>query len=287
MSLWGNKDSIYSSGTISVNLENGEVRGTTGVVTFTSAVSEGDVITVGTGATYGYAVITGVTSTRLSIASTAGFVSGLTTVPAGTTYNISEEPIYTLGDSIYRAPESKTVGYSTSPVFTGVFGVSAEEVGTAATITVGGKASAYAVAHSGWVGVTTYIDTHGNLRVKSEVLVAGGIDSTVGTDANDDAVFPDPTISILTDVADVVGIATTGNATFTVVASVFPSYSPLTYQWYEDTTALNDGGDYSGAMTSTLTVANDSDKDDGREYKVVIASGDTSVTSGVGTITYA
>lgn len=287
MSLWGNKDSVYSAGTVNVNLGTNTITGTTGVVTFTSAVSAGDVITVGAGATYGYAVITGVTSTRLSIASTAGFVSGLTTVPAGTTYNISEEPIYTLGDSIYRAPESKTVGYSTSPVFTGVFGVSAEEVGTAATITVGGKASAYAVAHSGWVGVTTYIDTHGNLRVKSEVLVAGGIDSTVGTDANDDAVFPDPTISILTDVADVVGIATTGNATFTVVASVFPSYSPLTYQWYEDTTALNDGGDYSGAMTSTLTVANDSDKDDGREYKVVIASGDTSVTSGVGTITYA
>jgi hypothetical protein len=30
----------------------------------------------------------------------------------------------------------------------------------------------YHVAHEGWVGVQTYIDTHGNLRVKSEVLVA-------------------------------------------------------------------------------------------------------------------
>ena len=29
-------------------------------------------------------------------------------------------------------------------------------------------------AHSGWVGITTYVDTHGNLRVKSETLVAGG-----------------------------------------------------------------------------------------------------------------
>ena len=182
MSLWGNKDSVYSDGTISVNLENGEVRGTTGVVTFTSGVSAGDVITVGTGATYGYAVITGVSSTRLSIASTAGFVSGLTTVPSGTTYNISEEPIYTLGDSIYRAPESKTVGYSTSPVFTGVFGVDAVEVGVA-------TATPYAVTHSGWVGIMTYIDTHGNLRVKHEVLVAGGILTT--TDADDDALFAD------------------------------------------------------------------------------------------------
>jgi hypothetical protein len=181
MALWGNKDSVYSTGTVDVNLGTNTVTGTSGVVTFTSVVSEGDVITVGTGATYGYAVITGVTSTTLSIASTAGFVSGLTTVTAAT-YNISEEPIYTLGDSIYRAPESKTTGFSTNPVFTGVFGVDAVEVGVA-------TATAYAVSHSGWVGITTYIDTHGNLRVKHEVLVAGGILTT--TDADDDALFAD------------------------------------------------------------------------------------------------
>ena len=36
-------------------------------------------------------------------------------------------------------------------------------------------------AHQGWVGVTTYVDTHGNLRVKTEVLVAmSGI--TTGSD---------------------------------------------------------------------------------------------------------
>mgnify|MGYP001324009946 FL=1 len=32
--------------------------------------------------------------------------------------------------------------------------------------------SAYQVSHAGWVGVTTYIDTHGNLRVKNETFVA-------------------------------------------------------------------------------------------------------------------
>jgi len=181
MSLWGNKDSVYSAGTVNVNLGTNTITGTTGVVTFTSAVSAGDVITVGAGATYGYAVIIGVTSTTLSIASTAGFVSGLTTV-SGSTYNISEEPIYTLGDSSYKAPESKTSGYSANPYFTGVFGVDSVEVGVAAT-------TAYAVGHSGWVGVTTYTDMHGTLRVKHEVLVAGGILTT--TDAADDALFPE------------------------------------------------------------------------------------------------
>jgi len=187
MSLWGNKDSVYSTGTVAVNLATNTVTGTSGVVTFTTAgIKTGDVITVGTGATYGYAVITGFTSTTLSIASTAQFVSGLTTVAAGAAYNISEEPIYTLFDSVYRAPESKTVGYSTSPVFTGVVGVSTAEqyVANAAT----GNARKFAPTHAGWVGLTTYYDMHGNLRVKTETLVAG---SSITTDANDDAQYPD------------------------------------------------------------------------------------------------
>jgi len=32
--------------------------------------------------------------------------------------------------------------------------------------------SKFTPTHAGWVGVTTYVDTHGNLRVKSETLVA-------------------------------------------------------------------------------------------------------------------
>jgi hypothetical protein len=183
MSLWGNKDSVYADGTVAVNLATKTVTGTTGVVTFTtSGISAGDIITVGAGATYGYAVVTGFTSTTISIASTANFVSGLSTVPSGTSYNVSQEPIYTLGDSVYRAPESKTTGFSTSPVFTGVFGVDSGEVGVAAT-------TDFAVTHSGWVGITSYIDMHGNLRVKHEVLVAGGILTT--SDSSDDSLFPE------------------------------------------------------------------------------------------------
>tara|TARA_B100000902_G_scaffold2436_1_gene3076 strand:+ start:2705 stop:3700 length:996 start_codon:yes stop_codon:yes gene_type:complete len=41
---------------------------------------------------------------------------------------------------------------------------------TAAANAQGGQ---YAVAHAGWVGVTTYLQNDGTLRVKSEVLVAG------------------------------------------------------------------------------------------------------------------
>ena len=62
-----------------------------------------------------------------------------------------------------------------------VYGVDELEVGVAAT-------TAYAVTHSGWVAIgATYVDSEGNLRVKHEVLVAGGILTT--TDADDDALF--------------------------------------------------------------------------------------------------
>jgi len=187
MSLWGNKDSVYSTGTVAVNLITNTVTGTSGVVTFTTAgIKTGDVITVGAGATYGYAVVTGFTSTTISIASTAYFVAGLTTVPAGAAYNISQEPVSTLGNSVYRAPESKTTGFSTSPVFTGVFGVDTTEQGVANAAT--GSARKFAAPHAGWVGVMTYVDTHGNFRVKTETLVAG---STITTDASDDAQYPD------------------------------------------------------------------------------------------------
>ena len=254
MSLWGNNDSVYSTGTIAVDLGTNTVSGTVGVVTFTTAgIRTGDIITVGTGGTYGQAVITGFTSTTISIAGTASFISGITTIPA-VAYNINEQPIYTLFDSSFNnrndaaatfnnlgvtgtATTNAGIGTNIIPVVVGtkdvivgdaivnngsnliistigattvsiattisagistgdtiqfrrktdgyfrdVFGVDRIEVGVAAT-------TKYAVAHSGWVGIMTYIDTHGNLRVKSEVLVAGGILTT--TDAADDTRFPD------------------------------------------------------------------------------------------------
>lgn len=183
MALWGNSDSIYSDGTVNVNLETKEITGAVGVVTFTtSGISTNNVVTVGSGASVGHAVVTGFTSTTISIADTANFVTGFSTF-TGESYFISGEPIYPLYDSnaLYQAPEAKTTGFSASPVTTGVFGVDTTEVGVA-------RNTAYAVAHAGWVGMTTYIDAHGNLRVKSEVLVAG---SSITSDAADDTIFAD------------------------------------------------------------------------------------------------
>ena len=181
MSLWGDKDLVTSTGTISIDFASKTVTGAG--TTFTDhGVTQGDVINVGAGATYGFAVVDSVASNgSLAIYSTGYFVAGVTTVPALTTFAISQEPLYAMADTAFAAPEVQT-GLSTNPVTRVLYGVDEIEVGIAAT-------TAYAVTHSGWVGITSYIDMHGNLRVKNEVLVAGGILTT--SDAADDSVFPD------------------------------------------------------------------------------------------------
>tara|TARA_R100001510_G_C7455188_1_gene78240 strand:+ start:181 stop:474 length:294 start_codon:yes stop_codon:yes gene_type:complete len=51
-----------------------------------------------------------------------------------------------------------------------------------------GTARKFAPAHAGYVGITSYTDMHGNLRVKTEVLVAS---SSITGDASDDQLLPD------------------------------------------------------------------------------------------------
>ncbi len=79
--------------------------------------------------------------------------------PTNNPYYINEKPKYVLDDSTYDAPEvqsNRTVS---------VVGVDVAESGIA-------KTTSYAVEHAGWVGIQTYTDMHGKLRVKSETLVA-------------------------------------------------------------------------------------------------------------------
>lgn len=170
MALWGKADAIYSPGTVEVDLTNGTITGTG--TTFTRA-NVGDVVLIGTGATYGRAIISGITSnTFISIASTQFITPNAGYAIAGVAYTISQEPKFTLHDSRWGANQ--------------IFGIDENEVGVAVT-------TQYAVTHAGWVGIQTYNDNEGNLRVKHEVLVAmsGITTDTVGTgrtqgDADDD-----------------------------------------------------------------------------------------------------
>jgi len=158
MALWGRDDNLTSAGTVSLNY------GTKVVTNSGSNFATGDVgkvlrfgIKGGDGVYFGDAVIYEFTSaTQVTIASTAG-LSGAAI--ASTDYYKSELPLSTVGDFSYS---EKNTGYDKI-----VYGIS-----DATSQLYDGSSGKYRTSGSGWVGVTTYVDRHGNLRVKSETLVA-------------------------------------------------------------------------------------------------------------------
>ena len=167
MALWGTKDTVYSTGNVNVNVTTGVVTKQSGSIAWTSGngVKVGQVITVD-GTSEG--VIESIDSaTQLTI--------GTEYLPSSNIsnkgYEIREKPISTLFDSNYGAGE--------------IYGVDTTEQSVANAAS--GEARKYAPPHAGWVGITTYNDQHGNLRVKHEVLVAS---SSITGDA-EDTLFPD------------------------------------------------------------------------------------------------
>ena len=94
MALWGKEDSLANlTGTITVNLSAETITGS-GTTFVTAGISTGDIIVVGTGASYGQAVVTGVTSaTLLSIGSTQFLIPHptLNTI-SGAGYTVTQKP---------------------------------------------------------------------------------------------------------------------------------------------------------------------------------------------------
>ena len=169
MALWGKSELIYNSGKVTVNFSDKQIKRTSGTVNFvTAGIKTGDVFTVGAAGSIGAAVVESVvSSTVVSIASTNDLVFLGGNEITGQDYYVNEKPKYTLDDPKFNAPEVNTTGFSTSPVTVTVQGIDTSEASEAISAGFGSFAQ-----HAGWVGVTTYIDYHGNLRVKSETLVA-------------------------------------------------------------------------------------------------------------------
>ena len=168
MALWGNKDTVYSTGNVNVNVTTGVVTKQSGSIAWTAGngVKVGQVITVD-GTSEG--VIIGITSaTMLTI--TKGNLPASNISNKG--YEIREKPVSTIGDTNYGAGE--------------IFGVDVTEQQVVNAKT--GDLRKYAPPHAGWVGITTYVDGNGNFRVKTEVLVAG---SSISGDSSDDAKLAD------------------------------------------------------------------------------------------------
>ena len=167
MALWGNKDNLNIGAAGTVYVSDWDHDGTDGYqitgsgTTFTNFAA-GDVIRFGDfqGTYYGDAIISSISSNTVAhIASTEGLDPGLGTLGPGfgaTTFVVSELPQYTTSDSSFKEPNTDSTKL--------VYSVSANNIDATGLLSPGPGA--------GWVGVQTYVDTHGNLRVKSEVLVA-------------------------------------------------------------------------------------------------------------------
>ena len=170
MALWGTKDTVYSTGKVNCTTA-GVLTKQSGSIAFTSGngVKVGQVVTLATdGAGVGEGVIKEITSATALQLTNLNLPGAFTNVD----YEIREKPVYTVQDSHHDASK--------------IYGVDTTEMSVANAAT--GNARKYAPPHAGWVGITTYNDNAGNLRVKHEVLVAG---STITTDSGDDALLPD------------------------------------------------------------------------------------------------
>ena len=161
MALWGKKDTVYSTGNVNVNVTTGVVSRQSGAIAWTG-VSVGDVITID-GTSEG--VILSIDDTGpgagAQITITTEYLPSSDISNKG--YEIRQNPKYTLFDSNYTAGE--------------IYGVDVAEAQTARAAS--GDARKYKPACSGWVGITSYTDMHGNFRVKTETLVAGGGDGFI------------------------------------------------------------------------------------------------------------
>ena len=193
MSLWGNNDNVTSAGKItSINYANKTVTGSGTAWGAAGSAQVGDVLRIGVrgpgvAATYfGDAVITAIASaTSCSIASTASLVNpntnanfNLATAGITTTFTVSQMPIWCTQDLQGDRYRNQASAFESDSL---VFGISnAVAQNSDSTAAQAPSAQKQFKTGSGWVGVTTYIDTHGNYRVKTETLVAMSGISTGG-----------------------------------------------------------------------------------------------------------
>ena len=92
-------------------------------------------------------------------------------------------PLWGVADSNAGEPKNLAEGEFQGTAGMFIYGVDTTEQSVATT-----GSSQYAPSHAGYVGITTYMDMHGNLRVKTETIVSC---SSITGDASDDTILPD------------------------------------------------------------------------------------------------
>jgi len=186
MSLWGNNDNVTSAGKItSIDYAAKTVTGSGTQFGASGSAQVGDVLRigvrgpVGTATYFGDAVITEIASaTSCSIASTASLVNpnkdplkfNLAAAGITTSFTVSQMPIWCTQDLQGDRYRNQASAFESDSLVFGISNATAQNSDT--TAAQAPSVQGQFKTDAGWVGVTTYIDSHGNYRVKQEVLVA-------------------------------------------------------------------------------------------------------------------
>ena len=170
MPLWGKSDNVYDTGKVNVS-SAGVVTKQSGGIAWTSGngIKVGQVVQLADdGNGQGQGVILSIDSSTQLTLTNLDNISATSTF-SDVDYEIREIPVYEVGTGHYGVTE--------------VFGVDEAEMEETRD-----DNSQYHPAHAGWVGITTYNNADGTLRVKTEVLVAS---NSITGDSDDDTVLPD------------------------------------------------------------------------------------------------
>lgn len=132
----------------------------------------------------------------------------------------------------------------------------------------------------GWVKYSTYTDANGNVRNKSEVLVA--MASITG---DNDATPPNTTTITITEQPIDATVLTGDTASFTVDYTLSNETSTATIAWQVSTdgttwTPITGGTNFDLEVDST-----DPEYVDGNQFRAVVTSGSTVATSNAATLT--
>ena len=166
MPLWGIKDTVYSVGKVNCTTAGVVTKHSGAGLNFTTSCKVGMVVTLADdGSGQGQGVIKSIDSATQMTLTNLDLPGAFSAVD----YEVRESPVAEVKGGRFAIGE--------------VYGVSVAEQQE----TVDDN-SQYHPAHSGWVGITTYLNHDGTLRVKTEVLVAN---STISGDSTDDTILPD------------------------------------------------------------------------------------------------
>lgn len=140
---------------------------------------------------------------------------------------------------------------------------------------------------AGWWKIVSFTDGAGDIRWKTELLIAMDVTAAVAGDAADDAVVPDTeSYATITTQPSNASVTAPATATFTVAASLTGA-GALTYQWQVSTSATpkwTNVATGTGGTTASYTTAATVTGDSGNRYRCLVstnATGAAVVTSNV------